>query len=139
MMNDAMEKLYEIAKKENIGIYYWDLGGAKGAAVAGNDFRAVAVDPNQVENTADEVACLFHEIGHIETATLHPQGKTAIDIMRDEYRCMSWVVRNLIPLEELQTAVKSGLTEVWELAEYFCVPEDCILDAVKLYKNKGLL
>ena len=32
-----------------------------------------------------------------------------------------------------------GYTEVWELAEYFGVSEECILDAVKIYRNKGLL
>ena len=138
-MHDPMEKLYKIAERENIGIYYRPLGGAKGVALEGHGIRAVAVDPAQLESSADELACLYHEVGHLKTATLHEPGCDPIDILRGEYRCMSWVVQNLLPFEEFFLAVKSGLTEVWELAEHFGVPEDCVLDAVKLYKNKGLL
>ncbi|MBR6789770.1 MAG: hypothetical protein IKM31_02740 [Oscillospiraceae bacterium] len=59
--------------------------------------------------------------------------------MRDEYRAASWVVHHLIPCDELLEAIEFGCTEVWQLAEYFGVSEDLILDAVKVYRNKGML
>ena len=78
-------------------------------------------------------------MGHIETGTLHAPSATPGDILRNEYRCTAWVVHHLIPIDELLEVIDYGYTEVWELAEYFGVSEECILDAVKIYRNKGLL
>ena len=78
-------------------------------------------------------------MGHIETGTLHRPGADELEILRSEYRCAAWVVKYLVPIDELLEAAEHGYTEIWELAEYFGVSEECILDAVKIYRNKGLL
>ena len=59
--------------------------------------------------------------------------------MRGEYRCTAWVVNYLVPIDELREQVNHGCTELWELADYFGVSESCILDAIKIYRNRGLL
>ena len=78
-------------------------------------------------------------MGHNETGTLHRPGADELEILRSEYRCAAWVVKYLVPIDELLEAAEHGYTEIWELAEYFGVSEECILDAVKIYRNKGLL
>lgn len=44
-----------------------------------------------------------------------------------------WAIKKLIPKDELEAAFQKGITEVWELAEYFEVTEDFVRKAAKEY------
>ena len=51
-------------------------------------------------------------------------------------RALKWAASYLIPEEELWYAVeKSGLTEVWELKDYFCVDEEMIDFRLRMLKK----
>ena len=47
-------------------------------------------------------------------------------------------VKKLIPKDELEEAVQSGMKTSWELAEYFGVTEDFMKKAVCYYTNGNL-
>lgn len=136
---DKLQKLYDLAAQHNIGVYFYDLGDAEAATVKEGPFCAIALNPRCNRTARSELEHLSHEMGHVETGTLHSSAASSEDILRGEYRCTAWVVKHLVPIDELLEVVDHGYTEVWELAEYFGVSEDCILDAVKIYRNKGLL
>ena len=136
---DKLQKLYEIAERHDIGVYFYDMGEAEAATVKDGGLCAIALNPRYNRTEQSELEHLSHEIGHIETGTLHTKDAPAEEILRGEYRCTAWVVKHLVPIDELREVIQHGYTEVWELAEYFGVSEDCILDAVKIYRNKGLL
>ena len=44
-----------------------------------------------------------------------------------------YAIKKLIPKDELKNAADSGITEVWELAEYFNVTEDFVKRAIYIY------
>lgn len=136
---DKLQSLYDLAENHNIGVYFYELGDAEAATVQDGSFCAIALNPRYNHTPQSELEHLSHELGHVETGTLHPLSASKEDILRGEYRCTAWVVQRLVPMDELLEAADHGYTEVWELAEYFGVSEDCILDAVKVYRNKGLL
>ena len=136
---EKLQTLYDLAEQHNIGVYFYNLGDAEAAAVQDGTFCAIALNPRCNQTPQSELEHLSHEMGHIETGTLHAPSATPGDILRNEYRCTAWVVHHLIPIDELLEVIDYGYTEVWELAEYFGVSEECILDAVKIYRNKGLL
>ena len=136
---DKLQKLYDLAAQHNIGVYFYDLADAEAATVKEGPFCAIALNPRYNRTARSELEHLSHEMGHVETGTLHSSAASSEYILRSEYRCTAWVVKHLVPIDELLEVVDHGYTEVWELAEYFGVSEDCILDAVKIYRNKGLL
>lgn len=136
---ERLQQLYEIAEAHDIGVYYYDIGEAPAATVSGEGFSAIALNPRENRSERAELEHLSHEMGHIETGTLHRAGADPTEVMRNEYRCAAWVVKYLVPIDELEEVIGQGYTEVWELAEYFGVSEECILDAIKIYRNKGLL
>ncbi len=137
---DKLQKLYDLAQSHEVGVYYYDLGDeAPAATVAGEGFCAIALNPRDNLCERDELEHLSHELGHVETGTLHRPGAGELEILRNEYRCAAWVVHHLVPVDELLEAAEHGYTEVWELAEYFGLSEECILDAIKIYRIKGLL
>lgn len=139
MGEDKLQELYDLAEAHDVGVYYYDLGEGKAVTVAQGDFAAIALNPEAIGSVQEETECLCHELGHLETGTLHPCGADEGTILRGEYKCACWVVRQLVPPEELLAAIRQGCTEVWELAERFSVSEGCMLDAIKVYRNKGLL
>ena len=56
-------------------------------------------------------------------------------IGRCEARVFRWQVKNMLPYEELEQAIKKGYTESWELAEYFDLSEEFVRKAVEYYKD----
>jgi len=50
-----------------------------------------------------------------------------------------WQVFYLIPEEKFLEAVRRGITEIWELAEYFDVDEEVIRSYIKLPRVRELL
>ena len=135
---EQLESLYQLARSHDVGVYYYDLGDGRAVTVSDGDFAAIALNPNRLE-PGEELECLCHELGHLETGTLHPPDADPTTILRCEYKCSYWVVRRLVPVDELIEAIRDGYREDWQLAEYFGVSAECILDAIKIYRNKGLL
>ena len=136
---DKLQKLYQIAEAHDIGVYFYDIGEPAAAAVSGDGFSAIALNPRENGSGRQELEHLSHELGDIEAGTLHSRDADPIEVMRGEYRCTAWVVNYLVPIDELREQVNHGCTELWELADYFGVSESCILDAIKIYRNRGLL
>lgn len=97
------------------------------------------MDPFRIETAAQERVHLAHELGHCETGAFY-NVYSPLDIReKQENRADCWAVRKLIPPEELERAVNSGLCEIWELAEYFDVTEDFIRKAADIYLVKNAL
>ncbi|MBQ4050145.1 MAG: ImmA/IrrE family metallo-endopeptidase [Oscillospiraceae bacterium] len=135
-----LQSLYDLAEDHDIGVYYYDIGDGKAAAVTVDDQKLVALNPYRISSIQDETECLCHELGHLETGTLHPPGADEATVLRSEYRAACWVVERLVPCDELLEAIHDyGCTEVWQLSEYFGVSEDLILDAVKIYRNRKII
>ena len=81
---------------------------------------------------------LAHEMGHCVTGSFY-NSDAACDIRkRHEIRADKWAIKQLIPQEELQEAVAAGYSEIWDLAEYFDVPEDLMRKAICWYKHGNL-
>ena len=84
---DKLQKLYDLAQSHEVGVYYYDLGDeAPAATVAGEGFCAIALNPRDNLCERDELEHLSHELGHVETGTLHRPGAGELEILRNEYR-----------------------------------------------------
>ena len=60
-------------------------------------------------------------------------------ISKHEYTADKWAVQQLMPADELLSAVSEGYTEAWQLADYFGVTEDFVHKAYKIYKAMSVL
>ena len=81
---------------------------------------------------------MAHEIGHCETGSFY-NIYSPFDIRAaHERRADTRSYQMLVPHDELQAAVKRGLTEVWELADEFGVPCDYMAKAMEYWQNAEL-
>lgn len=95
----------------------------------------VAIDPTKVRSSADEKLKAAHEVGHCETGAFYSQGENFLIRQRYENKAERWAIKKLVPKDELEQAVKNGNTEVWQLAEWFDVPDQFIQKAISYYNN----
>ena len=126
-----LKKLYTIADGNSIDIDYFPMK----KVVSISTFDSVAIDVRKINSTAEETTILGHELGHCMTGSFY-QIRTLETKERMEYRANKWAFQMLIPCRDLNEAFENGITETYELAEYFNVTEDFIRKAVFYYKTQ---
>ncbi len=130
----SLQTLYDQAGQENIVIDRCPLKKREAFSLMDEDGDCfIAIDPERISGESDERSKLSHELGHCVTGSFYNQW-AACDIRRKhENRADKWAVTRLVSLEELDDAVANGLTELWELAEFFGITEDMMKKAVCWY------
>ena len=126
--------LYVLAEQQNIEIIETSLpenGSLSLMDDAGNCY--IGIDESVMDGGALEIVHMAHELGHCLTGSFYNR-HTRFDIrQRHENRADKWAVRQIISVEDLDTAIAAGYTEVWQLAEYFSVTEQFMRKAICLY------
>ena len=130
--------LYDLAKQENIEVFDFALPatGSMSVMEAGKCF--IGMDPGVKDGGVQERVHLSHEIGHCVTGSFYNRYAAVDCRQRHENRANKWAVQTLIPVEDLDDAIASGCTEVWELAERFGVTEDFVRKAVCWYVHGNM-
>lgn len=128
-----LKSLYRLAEKRNIEIITLPLPETASMSIELQDACYIGIDNAVLDTSAEERTHLAHELGHCITGSFYNR-HTQFDIrQRHENRADKWAVRRLIPKSDLDEAIASGYTELWELADFFGVTEDLIKKAVCLY------
>ena len=129
-----LPELYATASQQNIPIYSYPMAQCGSMSVQLRDGScAIGMDDRVADGGAQERVHLGHELGHCLTGSFYSV-YTAVDCrQRHENRADKWAIRKLIPVDQLDDAVASGCTELWELAERFGVTESLMRKAVCLY------
>lgn len=136
---DRLSALYDIAANDGITLECFPLSCCQSMSVQEDGKCFIGIDPYQLHSTPDEIVKLAHELGHCETLSFYNRWSPADDIGRHENRADRWAIQRLIPEEELDAAVESGLTEAWELAEHFQVTEPFLRRAVAYYRIQKMI
>lgn len=129
--------LCRLAEERGIDVDYRPLRRARSLSLTmdwAGGRCAVALDPAQMTSAADEKVKLCHELGHCVTGSFYTR-YAALDLRRrHELHADRWAIAQLIPRRELDAALKRGVREVWELADYFEVTEEFMKKALVHYK-----
>ena len=132
-----LQGLYETA--DGLGLQICHLPMERLTAISTPD-GFIGMDVNKLEDSARESVCLAHEMGHCLTGSFYTVDSSLQQRQRCEERADRWAMGQLVPLEELKAALKSGLTRPHELAEHFGVPEEFLIRCIQYYKEaKGAL
>ena len=116
-----------------IGVYDRRLTGTPALCVCTPDFEAVAVDGRRLDTEAQRRCAIAHELGHLRTGAMYDRLATPAEVRRAERRADTWAVYTLIPRDALERALERGYTELWQLADLFCVTEKFAASALRLY------
>ena len=117
-------KLDMIAEKDDIEIMEIKSENCPSLSVMTNSGRCyIGIDSRKLTG-AEETVCKAHELGHCETGAFYNRYAACDLVSKCEYRADVWAIETLVTRAELLNAMRSGKTEIWELAEYFSVTED---------------
>lgn len=131
-----LNKLYDLAEKENIKIYDWQIEDCNGIYLNYDKINAIALDYDQFGTYIEEKYTLAHELGHYFTDSVYPlqcKNKTLID--KAEYKSNNWAYSILVPIKILQEKISKGLN-LYELSDYFGVSCEFMQNAIDFYKRK---
>lgn len=136
-----MEKiisLYNELNKAGVRFYHWNMEEDRAATIELGGQYGVFMDFGNIHSSAEELVVVAHEGGHISTGATHKVNSPYDLIEKHEYKADKWAIQKLIPEEELDEAVASGCTELWQLAEHFAVTEEFMRKAVCWYVHGNL-
>lgn len=131
----TIEDLYSLADDDGIVVEH-QLIGYPGLSVEwGNG--AICIDPTTTPTAAEYKDVLAHELGHCETGSFYRRYSPYETKARMERKAKKWEILHLVPLEDLREKVKEH-RDIWEIAEFFGVPEKLIREAVEFYERRDL-
>ena len=131
------ERLFEIAEKNNIEIIQTELPRTESCSLFADKTYYIGLDSSLFG--INEKIHLAHEVGHCVTGSMYNIYAPLDNRAKHELRADRWAIKKLVPFNDLRTAIKKGIRECWELAEFFNVTDEFMNNALKFYFNQGVL
>ena len=130
---------YEYCRENHIDVIPFDRCPQPGATVRDEDFYAVFLNFAQIRSARLLRGVCCHELGHAATGALHKVNSPYELVERSEYRANRWCAEHFLTREAFQEAFAAGYTELWQLAEYFDLPEADTQNALTYWtKSRGV-
>lgn len=131
-----LNSLYNIAEKENIKIYDWQIEDVDGIYLNYQNINAIALNYDRLGTYIDEKCTLAEELGHYYMDATYPASTNdTVLISKQEYRAKKWSYFTLVPLKLLKDKISNGLN-IYELSEYFEVSIKYMNDCLNFYIGK---
>ena len=131
-----LSDFYDYCRKNRVDVIPFMGIPQPGATVHDRGQYAVFLDFSQIQSTRLLRGVCCHELAHVATGALHKVSSPYELVERSEYRAARWVAENYLTAEMFQDAFAAGYTELWQLAEYFDLPEECITNALTYWKER---
>lgn len=130
---------YDYCKANQVDIIPYAGCPQPGATVRYQGNYAIFLDFTKIHSTRLLRSICCHEMGHAATGALHKVDSPYELVERNEYRANRWAVENYLTEEDFRCAFRDGCRELWQLAEYFDLPERDVAWALNFWtQNKGV-
>ena len=130
---------YDYCKQNKVDVIPFIGCPQPGATIRDQGYMAVFLDFSKIRSTRLLRGVCYHELGHAATGALHKVDSPYELVERSEYRANRWSAENYLTEEAFRTAFRDGCTELWELSEYFDLPEGDIQKALAYWTEcKGV-
>lgn len=132
-MKQNLDNLYLEMEQEGIRIVNYPFTHCKSIAL--EQEKVVGIDLEQLADSAEEYTVLIHEKGHFDAGAFYDPDSSCLLRCQAESRADRAAIRKYIPEKELQSLLKKGVCQRWELAEHFGVTEDFMEKAIRYYRD----
>ena len=131
-----LSDFYDYCKKHQVDVIPFAGCPQPAATVRDDGFYAVFLDFTQIRSTRLLRGICCHELGHAATGALHKVDSPYELAARSEYRASRWSAQHYLTAELFREAFAAGYTELWQLAEYFDLPEADIRSALTYWTER---
>lgn len=130
-----LSNFYTYCRNKNVTILPFIGAPSAGTTMRDRDLYAVFLDFSQIHSLRELNGVCYHELGHLGTGSLHKVSSPYETVERSEYRANRWSAEHYLPAEDFREAFAAGYTEVWQLEEYFDLPQWDILAALRYWTD----
>ena len=131
-----LSQFYTYCREKEIDIIPFDHCPAAGATVRCRGLYAIFLDFSKIRSARLLRGVCYHELGHAATGALHRIDSPYETVERSEYRANRWAAEHFLNAEAFREAFSSGCTELWQLAEYFELPEEDVRKALEYWTDR---
>lgn len=118
-----LSDFYSHCKNRNIDVIPYDGCPHEGATVRDGEWYAVFLDFSKIHSMRLLRGVCYHELGHAATGALHKIDSPYETVERSEYRANRWAAETFLTESDFREAFAAGHTELWQLADFFDLPE----------------
>ena len=124
---------YHYCRQHEVDVIPYDGCPKEGATIRDGGFYAVFLDFTKIKSTRLLRGVCYHELGHVATGALHKVDSPYELVERSEYRANRWAAETYLTEAAFREAFDAGFTELWQLEEYFDLPESEIQAALRYW------
>ena len=131
-----LSNFYDYCRENRVDVIPYMGVPQPGATVRDQGFYAVFLDFSKIRSARLLRGVCCHELGHLATGALHKVTSPYELVERSEYRANRYVARTFLTEEAFREAFSAGCTELWQLAEYFDLPEADVKNALTYWSER---
>lgn len=109
---------------------------AAGTTIRDGEYYAIFLDFTKIPSLTKLKSVCLHELGHAATGALHKVSSPYETVERSEYRAHRWAWEHYVTEDQFREAFAEGLTETWQLSDYFGLPEEDIQKALHFWTDR---
>lgn len=125
-----LSDFYGYCQKNQVDVIPYSGCPQPGATIRDHGDYAIFLDFTKIASTRLLRGICYHELGHAATGALHKVESPYELVERSEYRANRWAAQHYLTEAEFREAFSCGITEPWQLAEYFDLPQRDIESAL---------
>lgn len=127
-----LNKLYDIANKENIDIIDFKMKNKAVIGCVGDDY-CIGINYSSLMDSNEEKTILAEELGHYYCNALYNISFPDNEINKREFRATKWAFKTLVPYSKLKELYMNGCRHCYEFAQELGVTEELIKKAYNYY------
>jgi hypothetical protein len=131
-----LSQFYEYCRRNRVDVIPFAGIPQPGATIRDGSHYAVFLDFSQIQSTRLLRGVCCHELAHIATGALHKVSSPYELVERSEYRANRWCAQHYLTIDDFREAFHAGYTELWQLAEYFELPEQDVKNALTYWTER---
>ena len=131
-----LKHFYDYCKENRVDVIPYFGIPQPGATIRDGSYLAVFLDFSKILTTRLLRGVCCHELGHIATGALHKVDSPYELVERSEYRANRYMAQAFLTEEAFRDAFSAGYTELWQLAEFFDLPEQDIKNALTYWSER---
>ena len=130
---------YSYCRKNDVDVIPCSGCPQPGATIRDQGYYGVFLDFSKIRSTRLLRGVCYHELGHLATGALHKVDSPFELVERSEYRANRWAAQHFLTQADFRQAFSHGCREIWQLAEYFDLPEQEIRSAFSYWtQSRGV-
>ena len=130
-----LSDFYGYCQENQVDIITYNGCPQPGATLRDGKNYAIFLDFTKIASTRLLRGVCYHELGHAATGALHKVDSPYELVERSEYRANRGAAEQYLTAEAFQEAFSAGFTELWQLEEYFDLPQSEIRAALQYWTD----